>query len=83
MGRYAHTSSFIGEYLVIHGGRNDHIYQTVKNIGLNDIHLYNISANSWMALAIYDQIPNSRWGHVAWSDPVRKRIIIFGGMNLS
>lgn len=43
----------------------------MKNIGLNDIHLYNISTNSWMALAIYDQIPNSRWGHVAWSDPAQ------------
>jgi len=71
VGRYAHTSSFISQYFIIHGGRNDHIYQTVKNIGLNDIHLYNISTNSWMALAIYDQIPNSRWGHVAWSDPVK------------
>lgn len=26
VGRYAHTSSFISQYFIIHGGRNDHIY---------------------------------------------------------
>lgn len=63
MPRYGHAACFIQSYLVIHGGRNDHLYSSLKNIGLNDLHLYDINRNVWMGVALYNSIPPSRWGH--------------------
>lgn len=52
--RYAHAACFIRDFLVIHGGRNDNIYSSLKNIGLNDMHLYDINLNTWLTVCIFN-----------------------------
>ena len=61
--RYGHAACFIKNYLVIHGGRNDEIYSSLRNVALNDLHLYDVNLNQWLAVAIYSYVPISRWGH--------------------
>lgn len=41
--RFAHAACFINNYLVIHGGRNDDLFSSIRNVALNDIHLYDIN----------------------------------------
>jgi hypothetical protein len=43
------------QLLVIYGGRNDTIFQYIKNLALNDICIYNIQKMTWEALAIFGQ----------------------------
>jgi hypothetical protein len=52
------------QLLVIFGGRNDSIFSCTNNVALNDVCIYNINTNTWEALAMYGQIPISRWDHV-------------------
>ena len=86
--RYGHAACFIKNYLVIHGGRNDEVFSSLKNVALNDLHLYDINQNRWMAVAIYNAVPVSRWGHkmcaeqTPQSDYQSSKLIIFGGINL-
>lgn len=86
--RYGHAACFIKSYLVIHGGRNDEIFSSMRNVALNDLHLYDINLNQWMAVAIYSYVPISRWGHRmcaeqnASQDYQTNRILLFGGINL-
>ena len=87
--RYAHAATFISKYLVIHGGRNDDFYESMRNIALNDLHLYNINSNIWCTVAIFGEVPQSRWGHIICGensfnqDYKRTKLIIFGGVNLN
>lgn len=74
-----------GEHLlVIHGGRNDEIFNGTKNVALNDVNLFNTVTKQWMQLAMYGQHPCSRWSHsmVAYKDSDFDGFIIFGGINL-
>jgi hypothetical protein len=43
--RYQHSTTFIQQYLVIYGGRNDDMYQEIRNVALNDLHLYDLTKN--------------------------------------
>lgn len=61
--RYGHAATFIQKYLIIHGGRNDDMYNSIKNVALNDLHMYDINLNAWLTVAIYGEIPPGRWGH--------------------
>ena len=63
IGRSQHSAAFFKNFLVIYGGKNDAIFPSLKNVALNDLHLYDIASNRWAALAIYGDIPESRWGH--------------------
>jgi len=73
---------------VIHGGRNDEMFSSkIKNIGMNDLHLFDITSLTWMAVAIYNELPTSRWSHVLCAeqnsdDYESNKIIIFGGVNM-
>ena len=75
------------KYLVIHGGRNDEIYaHDINNIGMNDLHLFDILSLTWMSVAIYNQVPTSRWSHILCAEDHNQdyegnRLIIFGGIN--
>lgn len=87
--RYAHAACFIRDFLVIHGGRNDNIFSSLKNIGLNDMHLYDVNLNTWVSVCLFNQIPCSRWGHVICGGKQKNSddyqgdtLIIFGGINL-
>ena len=79
--RAQHSATFFKNQLVIFGGRNDAIFPTIKNVALNDLHIYDIAANRWSAIAIYGEIPSSRWGHKLVAN--EQKIILFGGMNLN
>lgn len=73
---------------MIHGGRNDEMFSSkIKNIGMNDLHLFDITSLTWMAVAIYNELPTSRWSHVLCAeqnsdDYESNKIIIFGGVNM-
>ena len=45
------------------------------------MHIYDIKTNSWSAIALYGDIPKSRWGHKLCANA--NSIMLFGGMNLS
>ena len=66
---------------MIFGGRNDEIFTTIKNVALNDLHIYDVASNTWSAVAMYGDIPGSRWGHRLVSN--ENKVMLFGGMNLS
>ena len=76
------------QLLVIYGGRNDKIYESTGSVALNDVCIYNINLCQWEALAMFGQLPMSRWKHamVATTDEissVSNGFMIFGGTNLS
>ncbi|CDW80498.1 kelch motif family protein [Stylonychia lemnae] len=86
--RSQHQASYFREastnyyYLVIFGGRNDSIFAETQNVALNDICMFNVVTNEWTALAIYGQIPTSRWSHGFTKLDDNGKFILFGGVNL-
>jgi hypothetical protein len=66
----------------VFGGRNDKMYsESMRTVGLNDIHLLDLRTSNWVTVAMFGEIlPQSRWGCslVASSE----RLLLFGGMNL-
>ena len=79
--RALHTASFLSSrYLAIYGGKNERIYTQIRNIALNDVCLYDVEKNCWEALAMFGNVPSSRWGHAMCSH--EGRLIVLGGINL-
>ena len=82
MPRYFHSMNFYerGNYLIIHGGRNDTLSE---NCALNDTFLLNLENFEWMQVNLYSDINNfiipGRYGHqsIVFAD----KLIILGGMN--
>ena len=80
--RYFHSMNFYerGNYVIIHGGRND-IFSS--NSALNDTFLLNLENFEWLEVKLYSNINDftlaSRCGHqsIIYSD----KLIILGGMN--
>ena len=80
--RYFHSMNFYerGNYVIIHGGRNDILSE---NSALNDTFLLNLENFEWLEVKLYSNINNfnviSRCGHqsVIYAD----KLIILGGMN--
>ena len=73
--------------LVIYGGRNDQIFARTQNVALNDICLYNVNRQEWQALAMYGDVPCSRWSHCFTMNRGegagnRDGFLVFGGVNL-
>lgn len=68
--------------MVLFGGRNERMYNYTGNVGLNDVCIFNINLNQWEALAIFGQMPLSRWKHSVVADNEREGIMVFGGFNL-
>ena len=62
------------------GGRNDAIFTAIKNVALNDLHILDIASNRWLSIAMYGDIPGSRWGHRLVAN--ENKIMLFGGMSL-
>ena len=58
------------QLLVIYGGRNDKIFEFTGSVALNDICIFNINLRQWEAIAMFGQLPMSRFKHamVALSD---------------
>ena len=80
--RYFHTMNFYerGNYLIIHGGRNDSVSE---NSALNDTYLLNLENFEWIKAILYSDKENfeilCRCGHqsITFID----KLIILGGMN--
>lgn len=71
-------------YLAVYGGRNDKMFASTQNIGLNDINIFNTFTCTWTALAFYGIQPCSRWAHVMIPSRTDSPngFIIYGGVNL-
>ena len=50
--RYGHTMHQYKHLLMIHGGRNDHLYGDYYSVGLNDVCVYSIDKNEWMTISM-------------------------------
>ena len=80
--RYFHSMNFYerGNYIIIHGGRNDSFS---ANSALNDTFLLNLENFEWIEVKLYSNISNfsvyNRCGHqsIIYAD----KLIILGGMN--
>lgn len=74
-------------HLVIYGGRNDTIFSKTQNVALNDICMFNLNRQEWTAIAMYGQMPCSRWSHCfslnrGGSSGCIDGFLVFGGVNL-
>ena len=80
--RYFHSMNFFekGNYLIIHGGRNDNLSETSA---LNDTFVFDLENLEWIKVELYSNIKDfkaiSRYGHK--STIFSNKLIIFGGMN--
>ena len=80
--RYFHTMDYFekGNYLIVHGGRNDNISVTSA---LNDTFVLDLENLEWIFVNLYSNVKNfkviSRYGHK--STIFSNKLIIFGGMN--
>ena len=72
--------------MVIYGGRNDKIFDSTGNVALNDICVFNCNQVSWEPLAMFGQMPCSRWSHTmipqSSTQAYHEGFILFGGVNL-
>ena len=82
--RYSHSMSFYerGNFLIIHGGRNDSISD---NIALNDTYLFDLENFEWLKVELYSGMKDfkvlNRCGHQSMI--YLDKLIIVGGMNNS
>ena len=66
--RYAHTFNYYeeGNFLVVHGGRND---CSSESFALNDTVIFDLSKMEWMEIIIYSELDNfeihNRCGHAS------------------
>ena len=80
--RYFHSMSFYerGNFLIIHGGRNDSISD---NIALNDTFLFDLENFDWLRVELYSGMKDfkvlNRCGHQSMI--YLDKLIIVGGMN--
>ena len=80
--RYSHSMSFYerGNFLIIHGGRNDSISD---NIALNDTYLFDLENFEWLKVELYSGMKDfkvlNRCGHQSMI--YLDKLIIVGGMN--
>jgi Galactose oxidase, central domain len=75
------------QLLVVYGGRNESIFPLTCNVALNDICIYNINKNMWEALALFGQMPCSRYSHFITqyyvdSNYETEGFLMLGGVNL-
>ncbi len=72
--------------LVIYGGRNDNIFSMTNNVALNDICIFNLNKFTWETVAMFGQMPCSRWSHCmvarGYEQMSSDGFMIFGGVNL-
>jgi hypothetical protein len=90
--RIMHSSTVFRDWnkhflLVIYGGRNDQIFARTQNVALNDICLFNLNKMEWQTLAMYGDVPCSRWSHCftmnrGEGSGATDGFLVFGGVNL-
>ena len=80
--RYFHSMDYFeqGNYIIIHGGRNDNVS---ASSALNDTFVLDLENFDWVSVHLYSNIPNfkviSRYGHK--SAIFSNKLLIFGGIN--
>ena len=48
------------------------------------MHLFDVHSYTWTSVAIYNQVPTSRWAHIICSEEDKPgSFIIFGGVNMA
>ena len=80
--RYNHSMSFYerGNFLIVHGGRNDNMSET---FAFDDTFIFDLENFEWYSVELYSQLPQfkvlTRCGHqsIIYSN----KLIILGGMN--
>ena len=76
--RFAHTTTHIGQMLVICGGRNDLAVNTA-NGAFSDVVILRLEMLRWEHVNLAGSCPEGRWGHCAVG--FGSKILIFGGLN--
>ena len=76
--RFAHTTTHIGQMLVICGGRNDQAVNTA-NGAFSDVVILRLEMLRWEHVNLAGSCPEGRWGHCAVG--FGSKILIFGGLN--
>lgn len=71
-----------GRYMVIHGGRNDGLMSKQSSVLLNDIHLYDVTLNMWIIVAMYGCLHEGRAMHQIASINDGEELMVFGGTDL-
>ena len=67
---------------MVFGGRNDKMYsKDMKNLALNDLHLFDFHKEIWATVAMFGDMPCTRWSPTLVSSS--DRLILLGGMNLT
>ena len=80
--RYAHGAAVFGNYFVVFGGRNNKLYSSeMKNLALNDLHLFDFHKEMWVTVAMFGDLPCTRWSPTLVSSS--DKLILLGGMNLA
>jgi hypothetical protein len=80
--RYFHSMNYYekGNFLIIHGGRNDNMSESCA---LNDTYIFDLENFDWIKIILYSQLPGfkvlNRCGHQ--SVIYGNKLIIVGGMN--
>ena len=80
--RYFHSMSYYekGNYLIVHGGRNDMVSDS---FALNDTFIFDLENFEWLRVELYSHVHEfkilSRCGHK--SLVYSNKLLIFGGMN--
>lgn len=65
--RYQHAACYFQtdsrRLLIVHGGRNDDIYNEMKDCALNDLHLLELGMLEWQRVVIFGSLCEQRWAH--------------------
>lgn len=76
--RFSHTTTHIGQMLVICGGRND-ITVNTTNGAYSDVVILRLEMLRWEHVNLSGNCPEGRWGHCAI--PFGSKVLLFGGLN--
>ena len=79
--RYMHTMNYWAEldWLVLFGGRSEHLEFNQKQFWFNDLWIYQIHQSQWIEIEFPAIIPDARHWHVSCINGTK--ILIFGGIN--
>ena len=77
--RFAHTTTHIGQMLVVYGGRNDRRAGDTINGAFNDVVILRLDMMRWEHVSCSGTCPEGRWGHCAAG--LGSKVLIFGGLN--
>lgn len=78
--RHSHSTVFLGQLLIVYGGRNDANVRAT-NGSLGDVVALRLEALRWDNVNIAGQVPESRWGHATVG--LGSKMYVMGGLSYS